>query len=185
MSILMSYAADLLLVTASLGAAAYCMVLSRRLTRLGSFDKGIGSAIAVLSAQVDEMKAALGEAKAGSDGAGQHLNDLVRQAQDISAELEMMIAACHDFAETAIQVQNNTSEDPGGPDTEKRADDALVEIGEPKTAEASTMPLAEGNTGHAPSGDAVPVFGSRRNASTQDADGDAVPMFRHHSGTRA
>ncbi|KPQ17985.1 MAG: Protein of unknown function (DUF1664) [Rhodobacteraceae bacterium HLUCCO18] len=185
MSILMSYAADLLLVTASLGAAAYCMVLSRRLTRLGSFDKGIGNAIAILSAQVDEMKAALDEAKAGSDGAGQHLNDLVRQAQDISAELEMMIAACHDFAETAIQVQNNTSEGPGGHDTEKRADDALAEIGVPLTADASTMPGDEGNTGHATSGDAVPVFGSRRNASPQDVDGDAVPMFRHRSGTGA
>jgi hypothetical protein len=102
------------------------MVLSRRLTRLGSFDKGIGSAIAVLSAQVEEMKSALGEAKAGSDGAGQHLNGLVRQAQDISAELEMMIAACHDFAETAIEVQNRTGTDRGAPDSEMSADAALI-----------------------------------------------------------
>ena len=106
----MGYLADLLLMTGSLGAAAYCMVLSRRLTRLGSFDKGIGSAIAVLSAQVEEMKAALSEVKAGSDGAGQQLNDLVGQAREISSELEMMIAACHDFAEDALVTQTQEAD---------------------------------------------------------------------------
>ncbi|AHM03720.1 hypothetical protein roselon_01332 [Roseibacterium elongatum DSM 19469] len=106
MTSLFSYAADILLFLASFGAAAYCMILSRRLARLSSFDKGIGGAIAVMSAQVDDMQRALAEARTGSDGAGQHLNDLVRQARDISAELEMMIAACHDFAETAIEVQS-------------------------------------------------------------------------------
>jgi len=185
MSMLMSYAADLLLVTASLGAAAYCMVLSRRLTRLGSFDKGIGSAIAVLSAQVEEMKGALGEAKKGSDSAGQHLDDLVRQAQDISAELEMMIAACHDFAETAILVQNDSLDRYDTKISETCADTALAEVGEPQHAGESAMPAAEGDTGHVPLDEPVPMFGSRRNASAQDAQGEAIPMFRHRSGTGA
>jgi len=46
-----AFAADLLMVAASLGAAIYCMILSRRLSRLTSFDKGIGGAIAVMSQQ--------------------------------------------------------------------------------------------------------------------------------------
>jgi hypothetical protein len=103
--IYVAYLADSLMIAASAGAAIYCLILSRRLARLTSFDTGIGGAIAVLSVQVDEMKAALGEAKAGTDGAGRHLQDLVRQARDISGELELMIAACHDFAEEAMVVQ--------------------------------------------------------------------------------
>lgn len=98
--------ADLMMIAAALGAAIYCAVLSRRLSRLTSFDKGIGGAIAVLSAQVDEMKAALGEVRIKSDGAGQKLEDLIAQAQEIARELELMIAACHDFAEQAIVVQS-------------------------------------------------------------------------------
>lgn len=97
--------ADILMIAASAGAASYCMILSRRLSRLSSFDKGIGGAIAVLSAQVDEMKAALAETRLGTDDARTHLQDLVRQARDISGELELMIAACHDFAEEAMSVQ--------------------------------------------------------------------------------
>jgi hypothetical protein len=109
MSSQLSLVADLLMIAASAGAAIYCLILSRRLSRLISFDKGIGGAIAVLSAQVDEMRSALAEAKAGTEGAGHHLRDLVRQAQDISGELELMIAACHDFAEEALVVQGGAA----------------------------------------------------------------------------
>lgn len=218
MAALLSYVADLLLVTASLGAAAYCMILSRRLMRLGSFDKGIGSAIAVLSAQVDEMKAALGDAKAGSEGAGRQLADLVRQAQDISAELEMMIAACHDFAEAAIEVQTDaglvrgtgrrsaaqgpgpedrgeygveTATDPGiehGDEdaTEVWADAALSGGGSVQAiravAESGTAPEGAAETGAETTG-AIPMFGSRRAAGRNPED--AVPVFRHRSGTGA
>jgi len=136
MTLFLAYAADILMILASLGAACYCLILSRRLSRLTSFDKGIGGAIAVLSAQVDEMKSALAEAKAGSDGAGQHLNELVRQARDISGELELMIAACHDFAEEALVVQTGAS----------------------AMSEKAPNPKPE----PAEQGVAMPVFGSRR-----------------------
>ena len=125
MNILMSYGADFLVILASLGAMAYCMVLSRRLSRLTSFDKGLGGAIAVMSAQVDEMKAVLLEAKAGSDGAENQLNNLVHQARDISSELEMMIAACHDFAEEAISVQAPTGEAQVAPDLSPEKEDSV------------------------------------------------------------
>lgn len=164
---LISHAADVLLMSASLGAAIYCMILSKRLSRLGSFDKGIGSAIAVLSAQVEEMKAALGEAKAGSQGAGQHLNDLVRQAREISGELEMMIAACHDFAEHAIEVQ------------------CADRTGE-SAATATNVPSG---TARPESIAKPPFFGTRRDhgdpASTQPEPEAAIPMFRRRAGTEA
>ena len=111
MTLLLSYGADILVILASLGAMAYCMILSRRLSRLTSFDKGLGSAIAVMSSQVDEMKQALNEAKSGTDGAGAQLSSLVTQAREISSELEMMIAACHDFTEEAIAMQETPADE--------------------------------------------------------------------------
>lgn len=175
MQSLLNQLADVLLAAASLGAAAYCMVLSRRLKKLGSFDKGIGSAIAVLSAQVEEMKAALREAKAGSDSASENLNDLVRQARDISSELEMMIAACHDFAETAIDVQSRA----GGVDAgQERSADRVMSNGSDTGFEDVFSSTARRE--HA---EDLPIFGSRRGATTEPktaATRDAVAVFRHH-----
>ena len=162
MTFLLSYGADILIILASLGAMAYCMVLSRRLSRLTSFDKGLGGAIAVMSSQVDEMKAALREAKTGSDGAGNQLNDLVHQAREISSELEMMIAACHDFAEEAISVQA-PPDDP--PDTK------------PEVAEESGIEPAEKMD------DSVtPMFGSRRAAAEREQE--VVPATEPLFGRR-
>ncbi len=187
MNILMSYGADFLVILASLGAMAYCMVLSRRLSRLSSFDKGLGGAIAVMSAQVDEMKAALKEAKAGSDGAGSQLHDLVIQAREISSELEMMIAACHDFAEEAISVQVSEREVAGPPD--RQADlptaspaPALVPAPEP-VAEPVPEPVAEVAVA-----EVTAMFGSRR-ATPVAADppptAKVEPLFgRHKSAAR-
>ncbi len=169
MMMLAAYAADILMISASAGAAVYCLILSRRLSRLTSFDKGIGGAIAVLSAQVDEMKAALSDAKAGSDGASHHLQDLVRQARDISGELELMIAACHDFAEEALVVQNAADK---GPET--RTERSLPEdfqdqpVAQQKPV-GGTLATEENDSADAPS---IPVFGSRRIATE-------APIFRH------
>ncbi|OAN69198.1 hypothetical protein A8B78_04960 [Jannaschia sp. EhC01] len=161
----MSYGADILVILASLGAMAYCMVLSRRLSRLTSFDKGLGGAIAVMSSQVDEMKAALKEAKSGSDGAGNQLNDLVHQAREISSELEMMIAACHDFAEEAISVQAPVTVAPEDPPAETPE----LEIKPEDPQDDSVTPMfgsrraaAEKDQGTAPTPE--PLFGRRRSA---------------------
>lgn len=115
-----SFVADILMIAASAGAAMYCLILSRRVSRLTSFDKGIGGAIAVLSAQVDDMKAALDTARSSTDGVSQQLADQLSQARAVSAELELMIAACHDFAEEAMIVQGaataQTNARPSAPD---------------------------------------------------------------------
>jgi hypothetical protein len=163
MSIFFAYLADILMILASLGAACYCLILSRRLSRLTSFDKGIGGAIAVLSAQVDDMKSALAEAKAGSDGAGQHLHELVRQARDISGELEMMIAACHDFAEEALTVQGDGRTTPDTAAMTSAATPGPTETQDPGPP-AAEMP--------------VPTFGSRRTEAP-------APVFRHRSQAQA
>jgi len=155
MTVTFAFAADLLMIAASLGAAVYCLILSRRLSRLTSFDSGIGGAIAVLSAQVDEMKDALAEARGGTSGAGEHLQDLVIQARSISGELELMIAACHDFAEEALAVQT-------GPQAEE---------------EATPDPMPPTPQSPEPAEDAVPIFGTRRTAPPDTE----VAVFRHRA----
>lgn len=159
MLIYLSHVADILMIAASTGAAIYCLILSRRLSRLTSFDSGIGGAIAVLSAQVDEMKAALAEAKVGTDGAGSQLRDLIGQARDISGELELMIAACHDFAEEALLVQTAPAGSPAP---------AAVAAEPPVPVEPAPPPPAE--EGVTP----VPIFGTRRAMVPE-------PVFRRHA----
>ncbi|MCS6626554.1 DUF6468 domain-containing protein [Roseibacterium beibuensis] len=172
MMLLVTYAADILLFFSSFGAAFYCMILSRRLSRLTSFDQGIGGAIAVLSTQVDEMKSALTEAKAGSDGAGRQLNDLVRQAREISGELELMIAACHDFAEQAIEVQ-------GASGAQARPDAAAGQI--QAAGPAPERAADHGRGTESGTEVAMPVFGTRRAAPdlSDIASQAATPLFRH------
>ena len=58
---------DILLLASALGAGAYCWILSRRLSKVTSIDKGLGGAIAVLSAQVDDLTKILEEAKQGTE----------------------------------------------------------------------------------------------------------------------
>lgn len=93
----LSTLSDVLLLAAAAAAGLYCLILSRRLTRLTSIDKGLGGAIAVLSAQVDDMTKALAQARSGSDQAADRLTKLMRDAEDLSGDLEMVLAACHDL----------------------------------------------------------------------------------------
>lgn len=95
---LLPFLSDLLLFAAALGAGGYCFILSRRLTRLSSFDKGLGGAIAVLSAQVDDMTRALAEARDGSDETVSRLTGVIKEAEDLANDLEVMLAACHDLS---------------------------------------------------------------------------------------
>lgn len=51
----MDLIADILLVAGALGAGLYCYVLARRLAKFNDLEAGVGGAVAVLSAQVDDM----------------------------------------------------------------------------------------------------------------------------------
>ena len=59
---------DLLLAIGAFVAAGYCYVLSRRLQSFTALENGMGGAIALLSAQVDEMTRALGAAHGAARG---------------------------------------------------------------------------------------------------------------------
>lgn len=93
--------ADLLLVAGALGAGVYCYVLARRLSRFNDLETGVGGAVAVLSAQVDDLTRTLAAAQSAAQGSGQSLEELTGRAEAVSRKLELLVAAMHDIPEQA------------------------------------------------------------------------------------
>lgn len=93
----MELIADILMIAGTLGVGIYCMVLARRLSRFTDLEKGVGGAIAVLSAQVDDMTKTLLSAQKTAGGSAAKLEDLTQRAEDVSRRLELLIASMHDL----------------------------------------------------------------------------------------
>ncbi|MEZ5750823.1 MAG: DUF6468 domain-containing protein [Paracoccaceae bacterium] len=93
----MTVLSDLLLASAALGAAIYCFVLSRRLAALSALDGGLGSAIAVLSGQVDALTKSLAAARNSAGTAGSSLAEQTRRAETVARKLELLVASMHDL----------------------------------------------------------------------------------------
>lgn len=91
--------ADILMAAGSFGAAIYCYVLSARLKKFTTLESGMGSAIAVLSAQVDDMTRALEQARTAATGSAEGLQALTARAEDGAARLELLMASLHDLPE--------------------------------------------------------------------------------------
>ncbi|SLN63650.1 hypothetical protein TRL7639_03587 [Falsiruegeria litorea R37] len=92
----MELVADILLVAGALGAGLYCFVLARRLNRFNDLEKGVGGAVAVLSAQVDDLNKTLQSARAASDSSNEALSDLTTKAEAAAQRLELLMASMHD-----------------------------------------------------------------------------------------
>ena len=97
----MDLVADFLLLAGALAATAYCFVLSRRLRRFTDLEKGVGGAIAVLSAQVDDMTKTLKSAQVSAVGSTKSLSELTERAEGAAKRLELLVAAMHDLPEPA------------------------------------------------------------------------------------
>lgn len=93
----MELIADILMVAGALGAAIYCYVLAGRLKAFTTLETGMGGAIAVLSAQVDDMTKALEQARGAATGSASDLAALTERAEAIAARLELMVASMHDL----------------------------------------------------------------------------------------
>lgn len=92
----MSLLADALLLSAAIAAAFYCRVLATRLKALGDSGRGLGGAIATLDQQVDNIRAALNEAKTQKSPIEDRLTALVLRAEQASGRLEILLAGLHD-----------------------------------------------------------------------------------------
>ncbi len=93
----MQLIADILLGAGALGAAVYCLVLARRLKQFNQLENGMGGAIAVLSAQVDEMTKALERARATASASAGLLESLNARAEAAAEKLELLMASLHDL----------------------------------------------------------------------------------------
>jgi hypothetical protein len=97
----MDLIADILLVAGSFGAAVYCYVLSARLKRFTTLESGMGGAIAVLSAQVDDMTVALEKARGAANGSAESLEALTVRGEAVARKLELLVASLHDLPDPA------------------------------------------------------------------------------------
>lgn len=93
----MELIADILMAAGAFGAAIYCYVLAGRLKRFSTLESGMGGAIAVLSAQVDDMTRALEKAQGAASGSAAGLEALTARAEAVSVRLELLVAALHDL----------------------------------------------------------------------------------------
>ncbi len=97
----MDLIADILLVAGALGAGFYCFILARRLTRFTDLENGVGGAVAVLSAQVDDLSKTLEAAQASAGASTDSLAELTTRAEDVARRLELLVASMHDLPEAA------------------------------------------------------------------------------------
>lgn len=96
----MELIADILLAAGAIGAGVYCFVLARRLNRFNDLEKGVGGAVAVLSAQVDDLNRTLVAAQQTAATSAKSLTELTKRAEDMSRRLELQMAALHDIPST-------------------------------------------------------------------------------------
>ena len=99
----MTLIADILLAAGAFGAAIYCYVLSGRLKKFTTLETGMGGAIAVLSAQVDDMTRALEKARVAATGSVDGLVGLTSRAEAAAGRLEILVASLHDLPQPQPQ----------------------------------------------------------------------------------
>jgi hypothetical protein len=95
----MDLIADILLAAGALGAGLYCHVLARRLARFNDLETGMGGAVAVLSAQVDDLARTLRDAQGAAGSETRSLAALTDRAETVAKRLELLVAAMHDLPE--------------------------------------------------------------------------------------
>jgi hypothetical protein len=93
--------ADILLIAGALAAAFYCLILSRRLSRFGSLENGMGGAITTLSAQVSDMTGTLNRAQAAAKVSSETLEEATLRAEAAATRLELLLASLHDLPTAA------------------------------------------------------------------------------------
>lgn len=118
----MFYLVDILVGFSALAAAAYCLVLSRRLRALTRIDGTVGGAVAVLSSQVDGMTRALEEARHASTTSQKSLTEQTERAEAAVRRLELLMASL----QSAPQTPDTPAPRPQTQDRPKLPDPAVL-----------------------------------------------------------
>lgn len=85
----MEYLFQTALTIASIGLAAFCFVLARRLRRLNDLETGLGGAIAVMAAEVDRLEQAIRVARDEATVASKALAQDIATARKERALLDL------------------------------------------------------------------------------------------------
>ena len=101
----MAFISDILMSAGAFAAAIYCYVLSGRLKRIQTLEGGLGGAIAVLSAQVDDMTRALEKARGAATSSAGNLEGLTRRGEQVAARLELLVASMHDIPDAGFEAR--------------------------------------------------------------------------------
>lgn len=125
----MTLIADILLVAGALGAAFYCMILSRRLNRFNDLEKGVGGAVAILSMQVDDMTKTLEKARTAAGDSTSSLESLTSKAENVAKRLELLMASMHDLPDPN-EMRESPKEDYGSGPLFLRHKDRVMEAAE-------------------------------------------------------
>lgn len=97
--------ANILMAAGAIGAGFYCMILSRRLRRFTDLEKGVGGAVAVLSAQVDDLAKTLTLAQNTAKTSVSKLTGVSERAEAAANRLELLVASLHDLQPEAEQAK--------------------------------------------------------------------------------
>ena len=116
----MDLIANILLIAGSFGAAIYCWVLAARLKRFTTLESGMGGAIAVLSAQVDDMTVALEKARGAANHSAEGLEALTARGEAVAKRLELLVASLHDLPEPQSKPPSPVAEEPPEDDRKLR-----------------------------------------------------------------
>jgi hypothetical protein len=72
---------QIFLIGASLALGGYCLLLARRLRKLNDLESGLGGAIAILSAEIERLEGAIGQAQAAATRASLNLSSQIEEAR--------------------------------------------------------------------------------------------------------
>lgn len=106
----MDMIADILMIAGTFGVGLYCYVLAARLKKFSTLESGMGTAIAVLSSQVDEMTRALDSARSTAAGSSGRLEALTQRAEATAARLEVLLASMHDLPEPEPELDSEPAD---------------------------------------------------------------------------
>jgi len=92
---------DFILLAASAAAAVYCFVLSARLKKLNDVRSGLGASVVSMSAMLDQTRLTLEQSKRATVETEQRLRAVIEHAEKIAPEIEILLDAVAESAESA------------------------------------------------------------------------------------
>lgn len=106
----MELIANIMLAAGAFGLAAYCFILQKKISKFAQLEDGMGGAIAVLSAQVDDMTKVLTKAQSAAEDSTLKLNNLTTRAEASAIRLELLLSSLHDLPEPEDDSQSEAQD---------------------------------------------------------------------------